>query len=294
MKEPDGITSLPEGFIHHLQLDKCILSENLHPKLKLEVVGPPCGEAGPPHCRGARWHYGPLWFEQFTGDTEPPLLEGPARFLIWQRIVRQDVPPNWHRGWEQVDLRKTGFAEITKPARYFEQWTPHARYYRARFLKDTRYRLTETDISTFMANYEKTSRPSWLTRLVTKRVRRRKEIFGENVHFFIAQRNDVEEPASQQGGPAAGLAVLDLPEISQSIHLTSFIKPFAREDAVGIGLIDHWFSQCAAKGIRFLNFGIFYTAGDPKSWQGFSRFKNQFGIRYIRYPKLLWRIVGKR
>jgi hypothetical protein len=226
-----------------------------------------------------------LRFEQFTGDTEPDISAKKGfRFVMWQRIVRKDVPLSWHRGWEQVDLRKTGFSEIEKPERYFEHWTPHARYYRTRFLKDTRYRIHETDLPAFIGNYKATPRPSWLTRLVAKKVNRRVEIFGDKVRFFIAQRNDVTEPA-------AGLAVLDIPEISQSIHLTSFIKPFARGDTVGVGLIDHWFSQCAGKGIRFLNFGIFYTDGDPSSWQGFSRFKNQFGIRYIRYPRLLWRIA---
>jgi hypothetical protein len=47
-----------------------------------------------------------------------------------------------------------------------------------------------------------------------------------------------------------------------------------------------------ALGLRVLDFGVFWAPGDPKSWMGFSQFKAQFNIHFIRYPLALARWVG--
>ena len=89
----------------------------------------------------------------------------------------------------------------------------------------------------------------------------------------------------------AGLAVLDVPEIRVSIHVTGFILPIARHTPAGVGLINHWFCESQSRGIRFCDFDGFFAPGDPISWKGFSRFKSQFGVRFVAYPDPFWRIA---
>jgi hypothetical protein len=50
-------------------------------------------------------------------------------------------------------------------------------------------------------------------------------------------------------------------------------------------MIDHWFQEGIRQGFTYLDFDLFWNQGDPEAWRGFSRFKSQFGIRYIRYPQ---------
>ncbi len=90
----------------------------------------------------------------------------------------------------------------------------------------------------------------------------------------------------------AGFVCHDIPEAKQSRHLMSFIHPTAKSTPIGVGLMDEWFKYAIAQGFAFLDFGVFWMPGDPESWKGFSRFKGQFGITYVEYPRARLRRAG--
>lgn len=81
--------------------------------------------------------------------------------------------------------------------------------------------------------------------------------------------------------------MIDVPEASLSIHHMAFYLPTAEHYSANVGLIDAWFRHGIERRLRFLDFDAFYAPGDPRSWRGFSRFKSQFGTRFIRYPNPL-------
>src|SRR5690606_31616023 len=90
----------------------------------------------------------------------------------------------------------------------------------------------------------------------------------------------------------AGFVATDVPEAKQSKHFISFLHPEAKRAPVGTGLMDVWFERALANGTKHLDFGVFRAPGDPSSWEGFSKFKGQFGIFFIRYPYPLVRTAG--
>ena len=117
-----------------------------------------------------------------------------------------------------------------------------------------------------------------------KRLEKKEKIFSKNIDYLLAAEKST-------GNIFAGLATLDLPSISQSIHHNAFLDHTMPHSSVGTGLVDHWFQSCIQKNIRFLNFGVFWSKGQLKSWKGFSNFKSQFGIQIIKFPKILFKIT---
>ena len=268
---------LPSGYVPYKQ--SSVYLSGSHSR-KTSLVG----QEG---CLGLRWHFGPLWFEGYESDKEPNLsLFNAFRIIIWQPLTRLDKPALWRRSWLQMNLRRTGFAEIKNPDAYWENWTSHAKRHRKKWLSEKRYIIEEGEIEEFCAAYRQTPKLPFLKRVFIKLIKQRKMINGDSVHFFLA-RDELN------GKIIAGLAVLDLPDIAHSNHLISFIHSQAKDSSLGVGLIDYWFKYAIANSLRFLNFGVFWTPSEPKSWKGFSRFKSQFGIYLIHRPFPLIRFVGR-
>lgn len=235
---------------------------------------------------GFRWQHGPFWFEAYASDAEPVVdPSGPRRLVIWQPLTRLDKPKGWRRSWGQMNARRTGYAMITDPERYWENWSDHAKRHRKQWLQKPVYSMEETGLEEFIEVYERVKRFFSLRMLFVDLVRQKVEAHGDRVRFLIAR-----DPVSRR--IIAGLAVLDIPEAKQSIHLISFLDPIGHKTSVGFAIIDYWFQTSLKKGLRFLDFDLFYDPGDPKSWKGFSAFKSQFGTRFVRYPYPLIRWTG--
>lgn len=235
---------------------------------------------------GTRWHFGPLVSELYETDQEPLVLQGPARVILWQPLSRTDKPKGWHRSWNRANSPRTGFAQITNPEYYWESWSAHAKRHRKKWLSLRPYTIEETqDVEKFVASYRELPKLRKLKNYFIGMARRRKQAQPDLTHLFTA--------TDKEGKIVAGLVVLDTPESNHSHHLLSFIYPSAESTSVGTGLIDYWFVHAIAHHIQFLNFGVFWTPGDPYSWKGFSEFKSQFGIFFIQRPrpliKLVWR-----
>jgi hypothetical protein len=239
-------------------------------------------------CWGARWHYGPLWFEGYVGDVEPVIepCEHP-RLVVWQTVERLDTPAGWRRAWVRCNPRMTGYAPIVNPEAYWETWTNHAQRHRKRWLKQTEFEVSTASLEEFIEAYHATRKLLTLRGLFVWLTKKKIAAHGDNVRLIV-----IREKAS--GLIAAGFVALDIPEDHQSIHLVSFLHPAVERHpaSVGTGIIDEWFKQSIARGIRFMDFDLFYAPGDPKDWKGFSQFKSQFGTRFIKYPYALLKWVG--
>lgn len=235
---------------------------------------------------GLRWRFGPLCLEHYFGDVEPQTERGgPSRLVIWQPLCRIDTPTGWHRTKLLKHIEMTGFAKLPADSPHWSYWSEHAKRHRNKWLKQNDWEIFEPPVEEFIAAYKKSGQGPLLKSIFSKLLRRLKETQGGHVHILGARRR---KPNARM---EAGLVFLDIPEARQGKHFISFIHHSAKDSAVGYGLIDEWFRSSAERGRHTLDFGVFWAPGDPESWQGFSRFKSQFNITYVRHPRQLVRFI---
>lgn len=222
------------------------------------------------------------WFdiEQYYGDTEPTLTpDGRARLALWHPTSRTDRPKGWHRVPFAIHRRLTGFHDLQEADMYWSTWTSQAQRHRKAWKQSEALRPVSPSLEAFFAAYRLSGQNQGLIRLFEEHLRHQALVHNELFRIYGVATSD--------GTLVSAIATIDIPESKLSFHATSFILPSARNTPAGTAILDLWFESAKARGFRFLDFDGFWTKGDPSSWKGFSAFKAQFGITYIRYPKPL-------
>ncbi|MBM3204899.1 hypothetical protein FJZ48_02895 [Candidatus Uhrbacteria bacterium] len=229
------------------------------------------------HICGIRWKHGPFVFDAFFGDVEPRIEPGPARMIIWQPSAVRNKPKGWFRSWIQMNPRRTGYVEVGSCEHYWKNWSEHARRHRSRWVKDGRFLIEKVSLDEFMTVYRQATRLGWLKHFFISHLKSRNTLHASLIKVFGAREKTT-------GKMVAGFVGMDIPEASASLHLVSFIDRAVRDSSVGTGLMDEWFQDAITRGIKYLDFDLFWAPGDPREWKGFSRFKSQFGTQFIQYP----------
>ena len=222
----------------------------------------------------------------FRGDEEPVrLVRKKAHVDIWYPTVRTDVPLGWRRLPVPGDRRMTGFSQIGPVGdRYWERWSSQAQRHRKQWEKQEELELFVPTLEEYVEAYARCGMRRGLVDAFTEALVRKARTHAGLIRLFGAR-----EVVSKR--MVAGLATLDVPESHQAMHVTSFIHPSARSSPAGVALVDAWFADAQARGLSFLDFDGFYALGDPVSWKGYSKFKSQFGVHFIKYPGSLVRWV---
>lgn len=234
---------------------------------------------------GMRWKHGPFRFERYTGDAVPePDASGPLRLVIWQPQNRVAKPKGWIAGFPKMSLGRTGHVAVSGGTGHEKNWSSHARRHLAQWRRQSGWEIAESDIGPFLDAYRRSTQDRVLRLMFSYVLKEKIAGHGERVRLHVAR---------QDGEIKAGFACVDVPETGESLHLISFIRPEARDASVGIALMDHWFRTAPLRGIRFLDFGLFWRKGDPRDWKGFSRFKSQFVSTYVDYPAPFLRFAGR-
>lgn len=274
-------TPLPEDYTSYLS-DPGYLAREVSTQKGFTLVGS--------NCKGVAWHYGPLRFERYVGDEEPTYdTEGLLRLVTWQRNNRNEIPKGWKATHLVMTTSRSGFAEINGDPAYYKRWSSHAQRHRKRWLKAAAdWEIVPITVDEYIAAYKRSQQDQFLKFLFSNLLRDKVRGHGALVHIVGARRKAPHSPTE------AGFAFIDVPETKQSIHLMSFHTEAAKEHSVGTGLMDYWFLRAPEAGIRFLEFGNFWTPGEPNSWKGFSQFKSQFGIQFTDHPMPLARWMGSR
>lgn len=272
---------LPEGFVHQMQSRDYLLGGWDEGAKNVEMVGKP-------GCLGMRWHYGPFWIEAYTTDAQPEIdRTAHSRLVIWQPIAKLGKPAGWHRSWIQMNSQQHAFGDLRGKTEYWKEWTENAQRNRRKWLKNGQYEIVEVSIAAFAEAYHKTGKLPMIRKDFIRLLERRMVRHGDDVHLFGARDK-------QTGQIISGLAVCDLPETSTSMHLIAFTHPKFEKTGVGTGVIDAWYEHCLATGIRFPHFGLVWAPGDPGGWKGYSKFKRQFNLFLLLYPRPLIRFVRQR
>jgi hypothetical protein len=278
-----GFKPIPDNYIHY-RACKEFLDREAQARSRF-------GTVGYEGCYGQSLHYGPWYIENYFSDLEPEVKpHGPFRMVLWQRIQDQKKPKKWFSFWKRMTTRRTGFVNLGVYGQdYHKFWTTHAQKHRKKWLeleKNKQWELVEVGPDEFAKYYRKSDKDFFL-----------KQIFIDLLYRELAsQKKNVKILAARRAGSEileAGLVTVDIPEAKTSIHLISFILDSAKTSPVTYGMIDYWFSDLIKRGFSFADFCIFWAPGDPKEWQGYSRFKAQFGVQYINYPAPLVRWPGR-
>lgn len=279
--QPVDNTPLPEGYRSYMA----------HPGYLAREVSTQCGFTlvGNDACAGVGWHYGPLRFERYVGDTEPEYdPTGPLRYVTWQRVNSNVVPPGWKPTRFVMATSRTGFATVDGVPEYFKTWSSHAQRHRKQWLKQAAdWEIVPITVDEYIAAYKRSTQDAFLKFLFSNMLKQKTIGHGERLQIVGARRKAPHSPTE------AGFAFVNVPETQQSIHLMSFHSQAAKEVSVGTGLMDFWFRQAPAASTRYLEFGCFWTPGEPTSWKGFSKFKAQFNLHFTDYPHPLARWMGK-
>lgn len=272
---------LPEDYVSYLA----------HPAyIAREVTAQPSFtkvQSGDAH--GVAWKYGPFRFERYVGDVEPAYTDqGPFRLMTWQRVERNDVPDGWKESRFVMRTSRTGYASVSIDADYATHWSSHAKRHRKHWNKQNGWEIVPITMEEYLAAYKRSKMDAFLKFLFTSLLKQKAKSHGELLHIVGAKRKEPHAPTE------AGFAFVDVPETQQSIHLMSFHSELAKTISAGTGLMDYWFQRAPSAGVRYLEFGTFWTPGEPNSWKGFTNFKSQFGVTFHDYPRPLARWVGDR
>ena len=268
---------LPKGYITFKSSPSFLKREYKDEKTKIAIGGEAIGYS---------WRVGPIIFERYEGDIEPtPRADSNFKFIIWQPTARRDKPNGWRRSWDQIGNKRSGFAEITSPENYWHDWDAHALRHRNKWMrvKTNKWQITEVSLNDFTDAYKRIQKKTYLIDITISQLERSARRQGNNLRLFAAK--------AQDGIIHAGFAAVDIPEENQSYHLTSFHDQEAKRDSVGTGLIDEWFKNSIQHNLRFLDFWVFWSPGENRSWRGFSKFKAQFATNFIDYPKPLLKFI---
>ncbi len=221
-------------------------------------------------------------FDHYIGDSDPAKEGRPkgARLALWQPItIRPDRSTGWRPCPVPAGHRLTGFAQIPIEGPFHVNWSEHAKRHRARWLKQTEYEVVDADPETYIKIFYTCGKRKSLIDIFSEEVRRKAVAHGERMTLRVARHRETHEII-------AGFASLWIPEIQQTFHVTSFLTPAGQKTSAAVGLVDDCFQIAQARGCRTLEFDGFRTQGDPASWSGFTQFKSQFDVFYVRWPGL--------
>ncbi|OGL67005.1 hypothetical protein A2856_00765 [Candidatus Uhrbacteria bacterium RIFCSPHIGHO2_01_FULL_63_20] len=243
---------------------------------------------------GARWDLAPFSVETYVGDGEPRIEPyHRRRFITWQPVCRTDVPRGWWRFPLPLNARQHGVTILPSSSssspsssEYWKRWSSHAQRHRRRFLKNETLEIVEPTMEEYAAAYHATGKLPFMRNDFVRILKRRRANHGERLRLIGAR-----EKAT--GRLLAGLAVLDLPNSKQSVHVAAFFHRDASRTGASYGLIDEWFRRSIAQNLHALHFGLVWYPGDPGSWKGYSAFKRQFDLTCVVYPNALVKIVRR-
>lgn len=260
---------IPEGFTTKQQSEIYLQAGTR--TLKSTIVGQK-------NSRGLRYSWGPLALEVYACGNQPQLDKWRGLRLVMWSPTRPVAKNMW---WWENPLASAGWQiGICKSSlKYWGRWSDHARRHLKKWQNQSRFVIHLASVDEFETAYNASRKLDSTLRWA----------FMREVKSYLPDNSDKLSiwliRDTQTNHEVAGLVTVDLTDVDQTVHLVSFIGKEAQRLSVGYGLISQWCEQTNERGINWMNFGILWQPKDPVAWKGYSKFKRQFGLYIIRYPK---------
>lgn len=246
------------------------------------------------HPRGVRWSLWPLTFEEYYSDTEPDITASQHmplaynRVALWRRLKRTDIPKGWlctSRKTERID----GFYQLDPARDFVKDWNRNAKRNLREWQhksQDKKYRIEEISLDEFGAAFAQSTVAKKIGSSYLEMAKRKQQVPEVKNNSQILGVRELNT-----GTIIAGNINIYSPTYGMSSREFPFILTQAQGVHASVGLVHHWFEESLRRNLKFVYTTHFWYPGKPKSWKNFSRFKSQFGYKYIVHPPVLWRFV---
>jgi hypothetical protein len=250
--------------------------------------------------RLGEWNF-PFIAEYFTSHKEPEIKpERGVKIIFWDRPIEQDNSSSkiaFQKGWWQAKWMfsqsrpPTAYVDLTdlNINNYFENWGHTLKNHRNKWLSQLERKsivLAKVSVSEFYDYYSKSSLKKRLRKFYGKQMFDFTKSYREDIHFYLIY-NEVREVI-------AGTCIVDDFETEQSIYQYVFTDKSNKYKYVGVGIIDLCIKHTFEKEFKRLNLTAVWEKGQPNSWKGLSRFKDQFNPVisrcYNTYVKFIFKI----
>lgn len=232
----------------------------------------------------------PLRFIIALSDTEPHIKKKFLfpRVLVWDRILKKDKDV---KGWKQIggDRSLYGVLPLSSfPISHsFNETSTNelSRFLRAR----DEYDFVTVDVHTFDIEYRKSDTYKHIDPYVARRLAemmKKRSVCGVEMRFVFLV-------CKAENSVRAGIAYESSKKAKNTYYTIGFLKNRKERVPLMVGLIHEWLTVSKEAGMKYANFGLMYKEGDPKSWQGFSTFKEKFGVKKVMLPPSLVKIVWR-
>jgi spermidine synthase len=237
---------------------------------------------------GIRRKLGPIYLDYYYCENEPRLEPADKTRIVFWNPLKSTVKP---RGWHNSPVRsqnQNGIGVIEPNKEYWKDWSKHAQRHRNNWLntESKDFSIEEAGLDEFIEAYKKSEIKKSIKELFIPILHRKLKNHGSELKLYAVRRKSNQQII-------AGLACLNIPETSTSLHTIAYYLPEVAHTSAGHALIDHWYKEAVLNNIKYLNFGVLRQSGDPLSWRGFTQFKKQF-ITHIQpeikpFFGLFWR-----
>ncbi len=241
-------------------------------------------------------YYGfwPLFMAVSFADKEP-VIPKRSKFALWPTVYAWDrvVKKNddEEKGWTKVGSnprKRLGILEV-RDGDYYKSWGDTTKNLRNRWLKVNggAYEVVEVQREEFLVHYVKSKVYKKINKDVTSRVMRaitKRDESGTHKVYYLLVRN------KESNEVKVGLAYESSSSSTNTYYSIGFLTDYGEKDPLMTGLLMEWIERERKSGYAYFNFGVFWKEGDPKSWQGFSKFKLKYGVKMYDLPQSLIKI----
>ena len=238
--------------------------------------------------RGVRYGFWPLYIEVYVGNHIPDISFSRSygtqrtRIAMWHSYVPTlPIPSGWHHLSNHTESL-IGYATIPPEGPYHLQWSKRTREYRNAWLHryhNKTHHIENISIIEFETVYRKTAAFRIAGSLLLRDIKNRIEAKSTPVELVVVRNTHTNKIV-------AGGAFEYSASCKSVYYITGFHISEETPAPCMIGLFDEMFQRAQSKGMCYVDFGLFWKKGEPRSWKGFSAFKSKFGTHYFESPPI--------
>ncbi len=283
-------SEIPEGYHYYRSHSKGYFDYILHSEGQGVIQVEENGEYAYIH-HFFWWLFSVAYFEKCDINPTKELLEkyGMKRWIVLWSGWKGEKPIE--RGYMNLGYfcshwyhhsTRSAFS-VLDTREYWKKWSSNARGHRNKIKKEIESWIitidTETSLANFLEVYKKTKlRHKWKAYNIWRQKYLSKN-HSANIRIYTA---------SIDGDILAGAIFLD--DAPTSTYLIAFQDDRAKSHHLWLALLDRWFSESENLGYRYLDLDHMGDDFDPRSYEGYTKFKSEIADYELSFRKVWMKI----